>query len=531
MEKRYILEVVEGSPPEGRFFLSDGELVIGRHSKSDICIGAEARIVSKRHALLVVRNETVIVRDCGSVNYTYVNGQKIDEAPLQAGDILWLGEKGPKLRLVFESSEPELKAAKTSVLFNNSNRPHVKERDSAESIPDSRSIERPESLSLSGFENIGLPLMSGTTGKSGDDGQNINIVLTTKEVGRMVMGGKGNAPSGKNISKSQEILLSKAAKAYRKNQRVTYGIVGAVIVGLLCLAVYYALGYYRYERMMAKGIALKNETKQFDRQYETLRQTDTAFSESSRSVLQLLHDRERQLDSIMALLPLRYQQRFFSDSTERYLCDVMIEFNEPYYRVPPHMLELVKKYINKFSREQKKQFELIIGRKDNYFPYIEQRLRAQQVPVVLAYMAMQESGLNPHARSDKDAVGLWQFMKKTALDYGLQIGPNLDERENWQKSTDAAARYLHNLLAEFGEGRGVFLAIAAYNTGEGKIREALRKNVNPLTDRDFWHLYRTSKILVEETREYVPQILAQIIIDRHRSVYGIQAQSETSNGR
>jgi hypothetical protein len=516
MEKRFILEIVEGSPPGGRFFLPEGESVIGRHSQSDICIGAEARIVSKKHAQLTVHGDSVIVRDCGSKNYTFINGEKITELAMREGDILWLGENGPRLRLARDGSEPTAETTMAAMASNAPRRQGTTENN--------RSAD---SLSLSGFENIGLPLMVDPKEKEGKG----NKVFTTREVGRKIMGRKDGIRAGseKNFSKSQEILLSKAAKAYRKNRSITYGIAGIIIAGLLGVSAYYARGFYRYESMIAKSIALKDETKRIDRQYENLRKADTALTESTQDVLYELHDREHRLDSIVALLPVRYRQRLFADSTERYLCEIMAEFNEQYYRVPPHMLDLVKNYLNKFTGEQKNQSEIIIKRKDQYFPYIERRFRAEQVPVVLAYMAMQESGLDPRARSNKDAVGMWQFVTETALQYGLRVGPNADDREDWQKATDAAARYLHDLLAVFGEGRGVLLAIAAYNTGEARIQKALRKIKNPLADRDFWHLYRTSIILASETREYVPQILARIILDRHRSEYGINTRQNDSN--
>jgi soluble lytic murein transglycosylase-like protein len=91
---------------------------------------------------------------------------------------------------------------------------------------------------------------------------------------------------------------------------------------------------------------------------------------------------------------------------------------------------------------------------------------------------------------------------------------------NWRKSTVAAADYFRTLLLLFGDGRGALLAMAAYNAGEEKIKKALNNVENPILDRDFWYLYRTSSILAVETREYVPQVLARIIIDRHPGLYG-----------
>jgi hypothetical protein len=360
-----------------------------------------------------------------------------------------------------------------------------------------------------------------------------DVIPSTKEIGRMVMG-RGllrQTEPAQALSTSQELLLSKAAKAYRKKRGATYGIAGIIIAGLLCLAAYYARGYYRYESMVSEGKKLLLETSDFDRQYELLREKDTAFSESKQKLLGQILDRQRQLESVVSKLPLQYRGRFFTDSTERYLCDIMAEFHEPFYSVPPHVLGLVKSHVERFTGEQKRHSEILMRRKDRYFPYIEHKFQTERLPMVLAYMAMQESGLDPRARSPRDAVGLWQFTRETGERYGLKITPDIDEREDWQKSTDAAARYLHDLLAFFGEGRGVLLAIAAYNTGEPKVRGALRRIKDPLRERDFWHLYRTSNALAQETREYVPQILARIIVDRHRGVYGMRPEGEGAGGK
>ncbi len=531
MEIRYILEVVEGEPKGRRFSLRIGESVIGRGSASDICIGSEGQVVSRRHAVLTAQNDMVTVRDCGSVNFTFINGRKIiEESPLCEGDILRLGDKGPGLKLVREDSVSEAGAEIPSLLSDGSGPLGYSENGFMKSNAEVGPSQAADSKSSSGFSDIGLPRFPESSREESDaKGKNVISVSTTKEIKRIILRSL-NPFLGAKYSKSQEIPLSKVSKAFREILRVILIIVGVVIAGLVGLAIHYALGYYRYESIIAKGMALKKETKQFDGQYENLRQTETVFSASRQEMLERLHDRERQLDSIRALLPARYLQRFFADSTERYLCDIMAEFNEPYYHVPQHMLDSVKKNIGLFTGRQRKYFERTISRKDKYFPYIEEQFRAAHVPKVLAYMAIEESGLDPDTVSYMGAVGLWQFMKGTALDYGLRVDSDVDERKNWRKSTDAAAKYLRKLLVMFGKGDGALLAIAAYNTGETNVRKALEKIKNPLTDRDFWYLYRNN-ILVEETRKYVPKILAQIIIDRHRSFYGISVQEDAGEDR
>jgi membrane-bound lytic murein transglycosylase D len=98
------------------------------------------------------------------------------------------------------------------------------------------------------------------------------------------------------------------------------------------------------------------------------------------------------------------------------------------------------------------------------------------------------------------------------------VAPERDERTRPLASTRAAARYLHVLYSEFGDAA---LAMAAYNAGAGKMRKTLRRIEDPVNDRDFWYIYRMG-MMSPETREYVPKIIAMILIDRNRERYGFK---------
>jgi membrane-bound lytic murein transglycosylase D len=112
-------------------------------------------------------------------------------------------------------------------------------------------------------------------------------------------------------------------------------------------------------------------------------------------------------------------------------------------------------------------------------------------------------------------------MPKTARDYGLEVSVHRDERTDPEKSTYAAAAYFKDLIAIFGSKSSVMLCMAAYNAGETRIINALKRINDPVNDRDFWYLYK-KKWLAEETNEYIPQILALIIISEHMEEYGFE---------
>ena len=122
---------------------------------------------------------------------------------------------------------------------------------------------------------------------------------------------------------------------------------------------------------------------------------------------------------------------------------------------------------------------------------------------------------------------MWQFIESRAREFELRIERKrgIDERTDVLKSTHAAARYLANLLAEFGED-SFMLALASYNKGENGMRRVLHKIAQEpggfrKDKRDFWHLYRLKK-LPEETLEYVPQILAAAIVGNNPKKYGLE---------
>ena len=108
----------------------------------------------------------------------------------------------------------------------------------------------------------------------------------------------------------------------------------------------------------------------------------------------------------------------------------------------------------------------------------------------------------------------------TVRAYGLRVDREVDERKDLVKSTIAAAKYLRDLILDFGTGSSVMLALAAYNSGATAVKQAVMRNVSdPIKQRNFWYLYRR-KALPLETREYVPKVFAAILIGRAPEHFG-----------
>ncbi|PSM30809.1 LysM peptidoglycan-binding domain-containing protein, partial [Haliangium sp. UPWRP_2] len=175
----------------------------------------------------------------------------------------------------------------------------------------------------------------------------------------------------------------------------------------------------------------------------------------------------------------------------------------------------VIRYLEFFKEERRGRSIMTswLRKQGRYRQLIEQTLDKHGLPRFLLYVAMIESGYDPHDRSHKGAVGLWQFMPEGARIYGLRVDHWVDERKDPQRSTEAAARYLGDLKARFGSWH---LALAAFNAGYGAVLRAMQKyNTN-----DYWELCRHEDGLPWETLNYVPKAIASALIGENRGFFG-----------
>jgi membrane-bound lytic murein transglycosylase D len=180
--------------------------------------------------------------------------------------------------------------------------------------------------------------------------------------------------------------------------------------------------------------------------------------------------------------------------------------------LPLMMTDQVAGYISYFSNRGRGTFEHAFARSGRYHDMMVKILKEEGVPQDLIYLAQAESGFHPLAVSRVGARGIWQFMGSRARGYGLHHSMWVDDRQDPEKSTRAAARHLRDLYAQFGDW---YLAMAAYNSGPGTVQAAVRRTGYA----DFWELYRRN-VLPKETRNYVPIILAVTIMTKNLSQYG-----------
>jgi membrane-bound lytic murein transglycosylase D len=180
----------------------------------------------------------------------------------------------------------------------------------------------------------------------------------------------------------------------------------------------------------------------------------------------------------------------------------------------------VLSYVELFQGRLHDFIEEGMRRGTKYLPMIQNVFRAEGLPLDLAYVPLVESAFKPNALSRVKAKGVWQFMAGTALENGLHRDWYIDERSDPEKATVAAAKYLRALGKLFGGDW--HLALASYNGGPGRMQRAMK---NARLD-DFWQLAAKPKLLPRETREYVPMILAAIVIARNPAQYGFEFEAE-----
>jgi membrane-bound lytic murein transglycosylase D len=216
----------------------------------------------------------------------------------------------------------------------------------------------------------------------------------------------------------------------------------------------------------------------------------------------------------------------FGDSTAIAAVDSISE--EPVWDIDVRSYEThdrVEHYVELFSNRARERFESRLTRGTRYEPMIRAKLRASGMPEDLTYLALIESGYDPHAYSRAAAVGMWQFMSSTARGVGLRVDWWMDERRDPARATDGAIRFLDILQKQFGS---LYLAAAAYNGGPGRVSRGLTRFADELEGaegEDRFFALAEQDFLRAETKNYVPQLIAAAIVAKKPAQYGLRIDS------
>ena len=200
---------------------------------------------------------------------------------------------------------------------------------------------------------------------------------------------------------------------------------------------------------------------------------------------------------------------------------VQLDLAQTSHDIPIPLNDRVLNYVELFQGRLREFLAGGLQRGSKYLPMVQSVFRAEGVPLDLAYVPLIESAFKPTALSRASARGMWQFMRPTAGDFGLKQDWYIDERADPEKATRAAAKYFKQLYGMFSDWH---LAMASYNGGPGRVQRAVKAS----GIADFWELTDTDRFLPRETREYVPMILAAVIIAKNPDAVRIRRASHRS---
>ncbi len=523
----YYLEVVKGIETGRRYLLTDGAISIGRSSQNTAPLHSSEKNVSGHHAIIYKSGDRLTAQDLESTNGTFLNEERVTEGELSAGDVLGLGKAGPRLKLVVSDGELPLDTAgkarfasadSTSIRTVEDDLQRFSRRDASETTGK-------EDLDLITKVRLRMPKndvpFPGRSQTMEMEKKFLEKKLGTSDMHNLMKDGKRleKIIDRGNIGATQASMLRTVHVAHKRSSGQWLIVLGCVLAVSAIAVSFFAIRAYQYKALLSKGMSLNAKLDSYESQIAQANKDPDANKRKLDSLINELDRAKQQLAAVKQDVHQNDFNRFYSDPLEKTIDEVLTRFGETDYHIPPEMVSRVKYHIGVYSGSLHNTIAKYIARKQLYFPMIRRIFKENNVPEDLAYVAMLESGFNPRALSPVGARGMWQFMPETGRRYGLRVDNSEDERCDPEKATVAAAKYFRELIAIFGGQRSVMLAMAAYNAGEGRIVGALRKIDNPMRNRDFWYIYRMG-YLAKETNEYIPSVLALLIISENPDQYG-----------
>lgn len=461
----WVVRKAEGLPAT-RYPIRKEVLRIGRSAENDIILHDEP-LVSARHIEIRCAAGVYKLCDLESTNGTYLNGERITECVIQAPASIRLGASGPELDFVLENAPVDPNATMVATAS-------------------SRVIERPQEAASISQEHE---------------------QLISSAVARA-----RRARRNGSFDQTAMIMRSMLGEALQKTTRKFKIAIAGLVIALAGVSGY---GFWQIENLRKEKRTLDAQMQKIEVLIEKANQ-DPAEEQQLLNRLDQFQGREKALENTLLY---RYGAREPEDPVTRGIHSLMAEFGAETYSIPPEFLDAVKGQIERYQGPDRWTTERALGAAKPSIEIMQQIFKRDNLPPDLAYMALAESGLHADENSPAGAVGWWQFTPATAKNFGLRVDGPVDERRDARKSTQAAARYIRDLILDFGAGSSVMLAMAAYDLGPNRVKQAIRRVPDPIRQRDFWYLYRTHA-LPEETREYVPKVIAAMIIARNPEQFG-----------
>ena len=479
---------------------------IGRAPDCDVRFdGAKDPKVSGHHAEFLCEDGQWFVVDTGSTNGTLVEGARITKQRLRQGEEIQIGAGGPRVRVEFDAQDGLGGSMKT-------------EETEAVSLKDLPKLRNATPAPTLGSTAV-LSAMSSDLRQSADT-QTANVAaLAAKKIAeeRRKAGGVSSGQTLQiMVSSMKEVQQGTRTRTRKTWVKVVAAVAAASAVIVAVMGVVIVQQKRRIDALVKQKEGIDKEIakvqKQMDEETDPVKlvELEEKLNALSGSAVQTIETLEKSDKEKAAEVANK------GDELDQQIRDILRKFDAATYAVPPIFKEALKEQIEVL--EKSSNLKYIYHRRQKYWPVIAREFGALGLPEEMAYIAWAETQFDPKAKSSAGAAGMWQMTPSTAQNFHLRVDKQVDERFDPDKETHAAAQYLANLLAEYGSD-SFMLAMASYNRGESGVRRVLHQVAQEpggfrKEKRDFWHLYRLKK-LPEETRDYVPRVLAAAIVCRN----------------
>ena len=506
---------------QGKTSTSGKQVVrIGRSPDCDVRFdAAKDPKVSGHHAEFLYEDGQWFIVDTGSTNGTLVEGQRITKLRLRQGEEIQIGAGGPLVKVEFDAAEGLGGAMKTEAVSLADLDKYTKKK-----APKTQ----PNLATTGQMKAIASEL------RVSADTQTANLAeLAAKKIAEE-RAKAGGVSSGQTmqimVSSLKEVQQGTKARTKKKWVKVVAIVAGVAAVIMAIMGVVIFEQNRKINALIQQKDGIDKEIAKVQKQMEE--ETDPAkLVELEERLNRLSGNAEKTLETLgKADKKKAAEVADKGDELDRDIRAILVKFDAQTYAVPPIFKDALKNQID--ILEHSSNLKFIYHRKQRYWPIISKEFGALGLPEEMAYIAWAETQFDPKKVSPVGAAGMWQFTADKGRDFHLRVDKQVDERFDVEKETHAAAQLLANLLAEYGSD-SFMLAMASYNRGEAGVRRVLHQVAQEpggfrKEKRDFWHLYRLKK-LPEETREYVPKVLAAAIVSKNAKKLGLEAPAKSAS--
>lgn len=458
---------IRTTPEDQRDLRFEKSFRIGRGEECEVCVKNE--YVSRCHAEVAFENGQWWVRDLNSSNGIFIDGQRVEHAPVQQATVVRLGISGPMITLEMEPP--------------------------------------PQEEPLIGSETMVARYVARYFGKpAGDE--------TVGEHTRMVR-------------QAFAQVQTKQKRKYGKIMAVL--IVSVLAAGGYAFFLHREA---RKQKAMAQDLfyAMKSLELDIANVEILLRDSDSVRGrEEIRKYRDRRKEMEKSYDRFLATLHV-YDRKMTPH--ERLVLRIARIFGECELAMPPGFVTEIESYIKKWQSSDRLAKAIRTAKENGYTVKIAAELLSQNLPPQFFYLALQESDFDPYISGPMTrkgiAKGMWQFIPETAVKYGLRIGPLVDfrrpdpadDRHHYEKATTAAAKYLKDLYSTDAQASG-FLVMASYNWGEQQVIPLIRRMPANPRERNFWRLLSAYRDKIpKETYDYVFYIVSAAVIGENPRLFG-----------